>query len=410
MTDCEPRLRDMARALGAQAGETIGVAVSGGGDSMAMLHLLVAAGWPVAAVTVDHGLRAEAKAEAELVRRACAGLSVPHTVLAWRRDRDGGNLQDQARRARHALIGDWARARGIGTVALGHTMDDQAETFLMRLARGSGIDGLSGMPARRVAAGVVWVRPFLGARRHELRAYLAARGIAWAEDASNADPDFDRVKARRALVELGPLGLDAEAIGVVARNLDQARMALDEAARAVVLESCREDRGDLVFDRAAFDGHPPEIARRIAVAGLRWVGGAEYPPRRQAQLSELLPWAMSGHPATMAGCLLTATGETRRITREYNAVRDLRGPVGELWDGRWRLEGPQAPDLAIQALGEAVAGCPWRGTGMPRAALMASPAIWRGAELVAAPVAGLEKGWTASATGRGKFADFLLSR
>ncbi|MGL5009349.1 MAG: tRNA lysidine(34) synthetase, partial [Paracoccaceae bacterium] len=108
----------------------IGVAVSGGSDSLAALLLLVAAGQRVRAVTVDHGLRAEAADEAAFVGRICAGLGVGHDVVVWAHEAVGGNLMDQARRARYALLADWAQRAGIGQVVLGHTADDPAETFL----------------------------------------------------------------------------------------------------------------------------------------------------------------------------------------------------------------------------------------------------------------------------------------
>ena len=115
----------------------MGLAVSGGGDSMAMLHLAAASGLPVRVVTVDHGLRAGAAAEATEVGRICAGLGLPHEVLRWHWD-GCGNLQDAARRGRRAVMADWAQRVGVGAVALAHTQDDVAETFLMRLARGAG--------------------------------------------------------------------------------------------------------------------------------------------------------------------------------------------------------------------------------------------------------------------------------
>ena len=142
----------------------LGVAVSGGGDSVALLLMLatVARGRPLAAVTVDHGLRPESGDEAAAVEALCAARGIPHATLRWNGWDGAGNLQDRARQARRTLIGAWARANGIGAVALGHTLDDQAETFLMRLARGSGVDGLSGMAPATRAEGVLWLRPLLG--------------------------------------------------------------------------------------------------------------------------------------------------------------------------------------------------------------------------------------------------------
>ena len=165
-----PGLASALDAVVAAAPEgEIGVAVSGGGDSMALLLLLeeaaARAGRVVAAVTVDHGLRPESGGEAAAVAALCAGRGIAHATCRWG-DWDGaGNLLDRARQARRALIADWARGRGIGAVALGHTLDDQAETVVLRLARGSGVDGLAGMAAVVRAEGILWLRPLLGVRR-----------------------------------------------------------------------------------------------------------------------------------------------------------------------------------------------------------------------------------------------------
>ncbi|HAD27336.1 MAG TPA: tRNA lysidine(34) synthetase TilS, partial [Rhodobacteraceae bacterium] len=180
----------------------IGLAVSGGSDSLALLVLTVdwakKCGRSVFVVTLDHGLREEAANEAEGVAKICAGLGVSHDTLRW----DGhhkGNTQDAARRVRQRLIGDWAKTHDLVAVATGHTRDDQAETFLLRLKRGSGVDGLSGMARCIEKDGVLWVRPLLHKRRDALRATLKDRGVAWFDDPSNGDNRYDRVKVRKAL-------------------------------------------------------------------------------------------------------------------------------------------------------------------------------------------------------------------
>ncbi|MEQ8920766.1 MAG: tRNA lysidine(34) synthetase TilS [Roseovarius confluentis] len=415
MSDGETRLRGIARDFAPSSGTSgnavTGVAVSGGSDSMAMLHLLAEEGLPLAVVTVDHGLRPESRAEAEFVRERCAALGVPHSILTWKGAEATGNLQDQARRARYALMETWAGQRGIDVIALGHTLDDQSETFLMRLARGSGIDGLCGMESRRVTQGVTWARPFLTVRRDELRGYLERRDLPWIDDPSNEDDRFDRVKARRAMACLEPLGVTPERLFDVMSNLADVRLDLDIRAKAAFDAAGEEQGGDVIFRFPAFREAAlgPEVLRRSFVAALRWVSGAEYPPRAEA-LADLVAGLRKDETRTLHGCLATP-GRAVRIAREFNAVKDLRCPTDQMWDGRWKLDGSHAPDLEIRALGEAVKDCPdWRDTGMPRTSLIASPAVWRGAELVAAPLAGLGNGWTASATGRGSFTQFLLSR
>lgn len=399
--------RALAEALGEDAPARIGVAVSGGGDSLALLHLMAAwsqgRGTELAAVTVDHGLRPEAADEAAFVGRVAEELGLPHDTLTWTGWDGQGNLQDRARRARRRLVAEWAAGRGIGAVALGHTADDQAETFLMRLARGAGVDGLSGMAARHRAEGVLWLRPLLACGRAGLRAYLEDIGQGWIDDPSNDDPRFARVRARAALQALAPLGIEAPTLATVCRNLARARNALDIQADLAARDVARIDGGDVVFARAALAALPGETRRRLFRRALVWVSGADYGPRESA-LEEALAALASGPSATLHGCLMLAGGPDLRIAREYRAVAETETPTDALWDGRWRLDGPHHAELTVRALGAAgLAACPdWRETGRPRAALMATPGVWRGETLLSAPLAGRPDGWQARlATGTG---------
>ena len=388
----------------------IGVAVSGGSDSLALLHLLHDWGQvPLSAATVDHGLRPEAADEAAKVAEICETLGVPHQILCWQGWDGKGNLQDQARQNRYSLLADWATAQDCDTVVLGHTMDDQAETFLMRLSRASGIDALSGMESRIWRNDQRFDRPLLGVRRQELKDYLTKRGVAWIDDPSNEDDRFDRIKARRAIAHLEEAGLSPEDITHSMINLSLAAMELRERAREIAQKVCREVSGDLIFDRAAFRRLNPDMQFRLLSKALMLVSSEPYPPRRDAMYdAEAAIYAARNH--TLHGCLILTSDMAVRITREFKAVERHVTATDTWWDARWHLDGPHAPGLEIRALGEAVKDTPWRETGMPRQSLLASPAIWRGETLIAAPVAGLSGGWTAQATGRGKFADFLLRR
>jgi tRNA(Ile)-lysidine synthase len=389
----------------------LGVAVSGGSDSLALLHLLRDwGGAELLVVTVNHGLRPEAASEALHVERICSELGMPHDILEWRGWDGTGNLQDQARRSRYELISAWARGAGLDAVALGHTRDDVAETFLMRLAREAGVGGLAAMAARFERDGMVFHRPLLEASREALRAVLVRRGVVWVEDASNEDAGFERVRARQVLEALGPLGIDAATLARTAHQLREARAALDRVAADWAESKVRSVSGDLVIGKTDFMRLPAELRRRILAAGLQWVASAEYPPRRDA-LAEILSQIGAGANGTLSGCRILVSDMTIRLTREEAAVAPLATPTTELWDGRWRLDGPHAPDLGIRALGAAVSTCPdWRDTGLPRASLLASPAVWRRDELVAAPLAGLPNGWLATAEARGSFTQFLLRR
>ncbi len=394
-----------------RAPRKVGVAVSGGSDSLALLRLLAEWGRAdhLAAATVDHGLRPEAADEARAVAEICDDLGIPHEILTWGAWDGRGNLQDQARRTRYSLLAGWARRAGVETVAIGHTLDDDAETFLMRVAREAGLDGLSGMAPVFWRHEMRFDRPLLTERREDLRAYLSDKGIRWIDDPSNEDTGFTRVNARAALKALEPIGITAEEIGGVITNLSLARMALDEHIRTIAARVVREASGDLIFDRSELMRQSPEVIRKLLASALRWVSGEEYPPRRDA-LSELEAAIYAGRTGTLHGCLVATTDMTIRVAREPAAAARSSGATSEIWDGRWRIDGPHAPGLEVRALGDAIVDTPWRDMKMPRRSLLASPAIWEGDRLVAAPVAGLENGWRAFATGRGTFAAFLLSR
>jgi tRNA(Ile)-lysidine synthase len=369
------------------AGETIGIALSGGGDSTALLHLARAAGLQVEAVTVDHRLRPESAAEAAGVAAFCATLRVPHAVRVWEHGAVAGNVMDAARRARMALILDWARARGIGHVALGHTRDDQAETFLMGLARQAGIAGLSGMRKSWVEGGVTFHRPLLEAGREELRDWLRAFGIGWVDDPTNDDPRFTRIKARKALAALGTLGIKAEGLAVVAGHLAEAQAALSLQVLAAASSQVQPVAGALRIGPGLSD-LPAEIRRQVVLASLRWLTRAEYAPRA-ADLERLLAAMAAGRDATLAGCRFCKGW----LMREAKA---LGGPVsvGQLWDQRWRVTGPAGQ---VRALGPAglrqYKG--WRAAEVPRAVLEVTPGVWRDETLISAPLAGWKNGWSA---------------
>ncbi|MBZ4023989.1 tRNA lysidine(34) synthetase TilS [Rhodobacter sp. TJ_12] len=364
----------------------------------------------VEAVTVDHGLRAEAAAEAAFVADFCASKGIPHTVLTWQGRAAEGNLMDAARRARLRLIGGWARARGLGAVALGHTSDDQAETFLMRLSREAGLEGLAGMREAFEAEGLLWLRPFLLQSRAELRGYLRRHGIGWIEDPSNQNTRFDRVKARKALQALAPLGISASKLNAVVGHLAMAEQAVGLSLQRLAEAHVREEAGDVVIDARGFrNAFDPETGRRLINAALIWVSGADYAPRAAKVIDLLMTWR-TRRDRTLHGCRIIVDDDTIRITREAKAVADLRMPLGQIWD-RWHLSGPADAGLVVGALGAGglrqVPG--WRAACVPRATLLASPAIWHGETLIAAPLAGLSNGYSARIV-RGSFANALIRR
>lgn len=395
LPDDDPVTVKFHAALSRLAGDRprLGIALSGGGDSTALMHL--AHGWArghagreVMAATVDHGLRPESAAEAVQAHQAAARLGIAHDTLLWQRgDADGGNLMAAGREARLRLMADWARRNRLDAVLLGHTLDDQAETVLMRLARGAGVDGLAGMAEAREAFGMCWLRPMLAISRDDLRDWMRARAIGWIDDPTNENPDYERVRVRQAL---RALDLPARQLAQSAANMAMARDALrkfaDEAA-----QGAEAAQGSLRLPWPAFHRAPAEIRRRLLVAGLRFVSGAVYPARREAVL-HVLSGLERGERMTLDGVIVTPQADWLSLVREPAAAQRSGAVCADgadaplQWDGRWTLSGLRAGQC-VAALGyEPLAGLNWRASGLGRDEAAATPAIWQGDRLIAAPL------------------------
>lgn len=387
--------------LGIPQPQRIGVAVSGGGDSIALLHLLSVlssrAGWYLCAVTIDHQMRKESAEEANFVKEYCASKCIPHETITWDGKLAEGNFQKAARDARYRLIAEWAKAQALDVVALGHTADDIAENFIIRLQRKSGVDGLAAMDPWFKRHGIIWVRPLWHQERAELRDYLKSSGVGWVDDPSNDDPKYTRTQVRDALDTLSPLGIDRKTLLHVSLLLAHESNALKHATQVAGKKANQID-GDVLIPFLDAEIHS-EIQQRLIKAALKYVSGAVYSPKAK-KLTELDVSLRATGQATLSGCLITVTSEKRvsdrklRITREYNAVKDTTCKTTEIWDGRWRIDGPHADDLEVRALGDGILQCPdWRETGHPRNSLRSAPAIWRGDMLNSAPLAGFNTEW-----------------
>lgn len=258
-------------------------AVSGGPDSMAMMHLLARWGSerrpPVLIATVDHGLRPAAAEEAAFVGREAAGLGFSHRTLVWTGEKPRTGLQEEAREARYRLLVRLAREAGASHLVTAHTLDDQAETILMRLARGSGLKGLKGMRRERDLDGIVHVRPLLDHPKAALLDLCRRNGWRFVTDPSNADERFARVRWRKLLPLLAGEGLTADRLALLARRAGQADEALDtkarqalEAADPVVAEGAEGDEGALSFRATCLAQEPFEIGLRILELSLSRIG------------------------------------------------------------------------------------------------------------------------------------------
>jgi tRNA(Ile)-lysidine synthase len=286
-------------------GGRLGVAVSGGPDSLALL-LLAAAARPgeVEAATVDHGLRPDSGEEARMMARLCAGMDVPHVTLPVTVT-PAASLQAKAREARYAALAGWAKERGLSAIATAHHADDQAETILMRLARGAGLGGLAGVRERRVLGGAMLVRPLLGWRKQELAAIVASAGLTAIDDPANRDVRHNRTRVRGLLTQAA--WLDPLAVAASAAHLAEAETALQFAADQLWRERVTDDERGL-----AVQAHdlPREFQRRLLLLAIAWFGN-QLP--RGPDLDRALAVLMRGGACTL-GSLKLAGGASWRIT------------------------------------------------------------------------------------------------
>lgn len=292
-------------ALGLPDGERIGLAVSGGPDSMAMLllaHAAIPGRFEVA--TVNHGLRPEAAEECQLVVAACRARDVPCEVL--RVTVEDGNLQAEARHARYGALLFWAVRRGLGSIATAHHMDDQAETLLMRLNRGSGLMGLSSIRQLRLLdyanKKVRLIRPFLAFRRSELAGLLEQEGVAVAYDPSNRDERFDRVRMRKAIAAAD--WLDVAAIANSAGHLGDAADAVAWAAMREFKENVRKEKNAF-----RYTGSPRSAPRQIQLFVAARIFGQMNAHPRGGQLDQLIAGLARGKGGNVGGVLVTLDGE-----------------------------------------------------------------------------------------------------
>ncbi|NND50582.1 MAG: tRNA lysidine(34) synthetase TilS [Rhizobiales bacterium] len=341
------------------------LAVSGGSDSVALMVL--AADWikacakapkipKISVLTVDHGLRADAAGEAAQVGGWARALGFEHETLTWHGAKPASGVQAAAREARYALMSDWCLANRAAAIVTAHTADDQAETVLMRLARGSGVDGLAGMLSE---TGSPWpvLRPLLGVTRAQLRSVLMACGQDWIDDPSNDDEGFERIRVRKALAELAPLGLNAQSIALSARRLARARHALELGAAALLREVfVGHEAGFGEVDLHRFQAAPEELQLRV-LQRLVWQFGDHGAPR-MAALERVADWIAGapegrGRARTVSGCRIVRRRHQLIVGREAGRIEPvpvaLKGGkegLETVWDRRFKVivHGAKASD------------------------------------------------------------------
>ena len=409
---------------GQAPGQAIAAAVSGGPDSMALVILAArwlnrfdgataggnGAGPRLVALTVDHGLRRESAAEARQVSRWCRERGIEPHILVWKGKKPGRGIRAAAREARYGLLKSWCLEHGIHHLLLAHHLEDQAETFMLRLARGSGVDGLSAMAPISGEGKPRLCRPLLAVPRERLRATLLDAGQDWIEDPSNADPAFARVRMRGVMARLAAEGLTPGRLAATAHRMMRARQALETATDELIGKCARVDAaGYARLNAATLVAAPEEIAFRALALLVMIIGGAGYRPRlaRLERLHKALAEENIGRGRTLAGCVirpcprrLVADGGNIVICREPSAVAPPLAlePGRELcWDRRFmvRVEAAEAAGSIRVAKVAALGGDGWTairervdaklGNSLPAAARATLPALWSRGRVVAAP-------------------------
>lgn len=336
------------------------VALSGGGDSVALLHLLAAelGASRLHAVIVDHALRAGSDSDADRARGFAAELGVGAEVLTLTWEEGANRAQQAAREARYRAICDYARTHGLNTIAAAHTADDQAETVLMRAANGSTWRGLAGVapfafaPLWPEGRGIALARPLLTSRREVLRAYLRDQRAEWIEDPANDNPKFERVRVRQRLAELEKGGFDTSRVVCLATRLRKRSAALDLAASALIARAVNVDFAPTIH-RASWHG-PDEVRWRALSALVAAAAGASREPP-WTELPRLEAKIMNtGHRgSTHSGVDFTAHLDRVVLLRGLGvaigradgvppqAPLDLPENGEAIWDGRLAVTAPE---------------------------------------------------------------------
>jgi len=341
----EDLIKDALSAMQVQL--PLALAVSGGGDSVALMHLVAV--WArdkgfdtktIFVLTVDHGLRPAAAAEAGQVAAWAGALGLSHETLHWEGDKPQSRIQEKARAARYDLMGEWCAAHQVENLLLAHTASDQTETVGMRFLKGSGTRGLAGMQATtELPQGVRLIRPLLAAGGDDLRTWLAKRELPWFEDPSNENQSYDRVRMRRMLEGDAPLAAQLDSLNDQASD---ARSAMEQATDDLLRDGAKLNSGLWAqVDRRIFRSAPPAIIAQALSRMILALGGGAYqaPQGALSQLTETI-FAVDFKAATLGRCIIAADGpQNLLIGREGRNITSLAltAEQEDVWDNRIRV-------------------------------------------------------------------------
>ena len=343
----------------------IALAVSGGPDSTAMMQIAALSkklkNSNVTVIVVDHGLREESKNEANIVGQNAKLLGFKFKILKWDGVKPKTRIQEIARKTRYKLMTSWCKKKGIEKLFLAHHLDDQVETFLMRLGKGSGVDGLAVMNYVTEISSLKLVRPFLEIPKTRFIKILSITNLEWISDPSNFNSDYKRSRIRKILPILSKEGINSKQIGLVIKRMRSVKDALN-AQTDILLKKYLSNVHNVAYflnKELLKDEKEKEILLRVLEKIFMNISGSIYPPRRN-KLENILSWILENNNVkarTLTGVVVRKRKSELIFYREpddcYKSVniRPLTSRYS-CWDDRFFLKANKSNDLQIRALGD----------------------------------------------------------
>ena len=322
----------------------IALAVSGGRDSLALMFLIKK--WlennkfdkDVVVLTVNHQLREESNAECAEVALIAQGYGFQHKILIWHHENIKTSIQEKARNARYDLMINYLKENGIDTLITGHTLDDKIETFLMRLSKGSGLEGLKSIQTSRNVDGINLFRPLLKITRDQTTKTLVSQNIGWIDDPTNTDEKYERIKIRNNISTLEKLNISKEMLQLTLNRLGRAHEVISNITEKALLEVLHFDSlGYVSLDYNLLKAYPYEIIIKVFEKALIYVNGKRVSLQSLERVcSEVI---QTRKPKTINGCVIYTKKNIIHITRENRDIESFNLKVGDLhvWDNRFKV-------------------------------------------------------------------------
>ena len=384
----------------------IAIAVSGGVDSMVLMNLAKESDSlndkNVFILVVDHGLRAESKQEAKFVKNEAKKLGFPTRILKWKGSKPNKRIQEEARNKRYSLLINFCRENNINNLYLAHHLDDQIETFLFRMFRGSGLQGLTSFSSSYERNGLTLIRPLIDTPKSELISYARRKKINWVEDPSNENQKYDRVKLRKVLPLIYKEGFDKKVFLKSVKKLRLANQALDQITKEFVLQYVIINKNISVFiNQELFLTAPEDVQLRVLQNTIRIFSGERYYSPNYLKILNLMNWARNDNDIsakTLGGTIFRKRKGGLILYKEVKKLNDIK-PIKlskskyKAWDNRFLIKINKSVKGEISYLGnegvkilksKKILGK--KGfNGIPLTALYSIPAMWDGKRLISAP-------------------------